>query len=80
MRTPYTYELPDGELITLEFPMGTAPREVAIGPETARRVFGDALIKFTYGKEAFHGPTIGERVEKQLKDAPNAEFVGSRWV
>lgn len=41
-------------------------------------------IGYTYGKESFHGPTIKERQEAQVRDAAakgiNAEPVGTRWV
>lgn len=41
-------------------------------------------LKFTYGKEDFHGPTINERIEEQERicreDGVDAEPVGSRWV
>lgn len=29
-------------------------------------------LQFTYGKEAFHGPTVGERADKQVADARGA--------
>ena len=39
---------------------------------------------FTYGKEEFHGPTVRERQQQQVKQAKdagiNAEPVGTRWV
>lgn len=39
---------------------------------------------FTYGKEDFHGPTIGERARQQVAQAEaagiKAEPVGSRWI
>ena len=41
-------------------------------------------IGYTYGKENFHGPTIKERQEQQVRDAAangvKAEPVGTRWV
>jgi hypothetical protein len=41
-------------------------------------------IGFTYGKDNFHGDTIGERQRKTVADAAangiKAEPVGSRWV
>lgn len=41
-------------------------------------------LGFTYGKENFHGDTIGERQRKTVEDAKingyNAEPVGTRWV
>lgn len=41
-------------------------------------------IGFTHGKEDFHGPTIKERQEQQVKDAIAGGYdpqpVGSRWV
>ncbi len=41
-------------------------------------------IGFAYGKEDFHGPTIKERQEQQVREAAaagvNAEPVGTRWV
>jgi hypothetical protein len=41
-------------------------------------------LGFTYGKENFHGDTIGERQRKTVEDARingyNAEPVGTRWV
>lgn len=41
-------------------------------------------IGFTYGKEEFHGPTIGERARQQEEQAAQAgikaEPVGQRWV
>jgi cytochrome c5 len=41
-------------------------------------------MKFTYGKDDFHGPTIRERQEQTVADAKingyNAEPVGTRWV
>lgn len=41
-------------------------------------------LGFTHGKEAFSGPTIGERQRKTVDDAAKAgikaEPVGSRWI
>lgn len=41
-------------------------------------------IGFTHGKDDFHGPTIKERQDLQVKQAADAgitaEPVGSRWV
>jgi hypothetical protein len=41
-------------------------------------------LGFTYGQESFHGPTIKERQEQQVREAAaagvNAEPVGTRWV
>lgn len=41
-------------------------------------------IGFTHGKDDFHGPTIKERQDLQVKQAENAgikaEPVGNRWV
>lgn len=41
-------------------------------------------LQFTYGKEDFHGPTLGERIEEQERvlkeDNVEAEPVGTRWV
>lgn len=41
-------------------------------------------LGFTYGKENFHGATIGERQRQTVEQAKingyNAEPVGSRWV
>ena len=41
-------------------------------------------LGFTYGKEQFHGPTIGEQQRKTVEDARingyTAEPVGTRWV
>jgi hypothetical protein len=79
--TPYSFDCPVHGVFEDLFPMGEAPREAACVECFAwsPRVFG-AAMQFTYGKENFHGPTIGERVEQQLKDNPNAVHVGSRWV
>jgi hypothetical protein len=45
---------------------------------------GRVRLQFTYGREDFHGPTLGERIDQQLKDAKeggvDAEPVGTRWV
>lgn len=81
MATPYLYEASDGSVVEREFPMGTAPhalKDAALGE--LRRTFDNATFRFTYGKEDFHGPTIGERQEQQLRDFPNAEPCGARWV
>lgn len=41
-------------------------------------------IQFTYGAEDFHGPTIGERFERQVADCAadgkGYEPVGQRWI
>jgi hypothetical protein len=41
-------------------------------------------LGFTYGQEDFHGPTVKERADEQVRVAKeagiNAEPVGSRWV
>jgi hypothetical protein len=41
-------------------------------------------IGFTHGKEDFHGPTVRERQQQQVKEAAaagiNAEPVGNRWI
>lgn len=41
-------------------------------------------LTYTYGREDFHGPTLGERIEQQWKDVKeggvDAEPVGPRWV
>lgn len=41
-------------------------------------------IGFTHGKEDFHGPTVRERQQQQVKEAAaagvNAEPVGTRWI
>jgi hypothetical protein len=41
-------------------------------------------IGFTYGKDNFHGPTIGERQRQTVEQAKingyNPEPVGNRWV
>jgi hypothetical protein len=41
-------------------------------------------LGFTYGKDDFHGPTIGERAREQERQAAEAgikaEPVGSRWI
>ena len=41
-------------------------------------------LAFTYGKETFTGPTIGELQRKTISDAAangiKAEPVGSRWI
>ena len=41
-------------------------------------------LGFTYGKEQFHGPTIGEQARQQVAQAAaagiTAEPVGSRWI
>jgi len=41
-------------------------------------------IGFRYGREAFHGPTLGERQRKTVEDAKingyDVSPVGSRWV
>lgn len=80
--TPYTYELPDGTQFVQHFPMGEAPREMG----DAKRVY-DAALQFTYGKENFHGPTVGERLEADKKEWANAGITaapadsnGKRWI
>lgn len=49
----------------------------------APKVLSGAL-QFTYGREDFHGPTIGERFKQQIKDCEadgkGYEPVGQRWV
>jgi hypothetical protein len=41
-------------------------------------------IGFTHGKDDFHGPTVRERQQQQVKEATaagiNAEPVGTRWI
>lgn len=83
--TPYTFECPTHGAFEDFFTMGEAPREAAC-PDCftfSPRVFG-AVIKFTYGKQDFHGPTIGERHEQHMKECAaagiKAEPVGTRWV
>lgn len=41
-------------------------------------------LGFTHGKEDFHGPTVRERQQQQVREAAaagvNAEPVGTRWI
>ena len=84
--TPYTFECPDHGEFQREFPMGEAPSASRACPTCGgwgERVFG-AVMKFTYGKERFHGATINEQLEAQHKqwadEGRKVEYVGSRWV
>lgn len=81
--TAYTYEHPTYGFQQLDFPFGEAPRSVLWDDEFAHRVY-DAQIQFTYGTEDFHGPTIGERFERQVADCAadgkGYEPVGQRWI
>lgn len=79
MGTPYTYLAPDGSHEVHEFRFGEAPRTHKGMP----RVY-DGSIHYTYGKDDFHGPTIGERFERQVADCAadgkGYEPVGQRWI
>lgn len=84
--TPYTYQCPTTELEFEEnATFGAAPRSVPCvwHQHEALRVFSGA-IQFTYGKEDFHGPTIGERFDRQIADCvadgKGYEPVGQRWI
>lgn len=49
--------------------------------EPMERLFGQGVSwQYTYGRDDFHGPTVNERREEQLRLTPNAEPVGQRWV
>lgn len=41
-------------------------------------------MNFTYGKADFHGPTVRERAEQQVREARAAGYdpqpAGARWV
>lgn len=54
------------------------------GPVCFRCHLRGIRIGFTYGKEQFSGPTIGERQRKAVADAEKSgrkiEPVGTRWV
>lgn len=52
--------------------------------EGGRSEWDSVALQYTYGRDNFHGPTLGERIERQYADAKSAgvdaEPVGSRWV
>lgn len=56
------------------------PREVLCFKHKIKTI----SLGYAYGKEDFHGPTIRERQERQLKYAADAgrtiEPVGTRWI
>ena len=79
--TPYLFEADNGHTLTRDFPMGEAPLTL-VDPDLGvlRRSFASASLQFSYGKEDWHGPTLGERLEQQRVDHPTAEPVGQRWI
>lgn len=85
MATPYRYECTVHGSFLEHFPMGEALRHTMC-PECGLQSPRDysAAIQFTYGKDEFHGPTLGERIEQQQKDCAadgvRMEPVGNRWV
>jgi putative FmdB family regulatory protein len=79
--TLYAYKCPTHGNFDVEAPMSeTQPQEHCpmCGGLCPKMLTGS--LQFAYGKEDFHGPTIGERRAQQLEDFPTAEPVGQRWV
>lgn len=82
MSTPYAYECRDHGDFLDDFEFGNAPSETPC-PECSLpslRIYTSASIQFTYGKDDWHGPTLGERLAQQKQDFPTAEPVGDRWI
>jgi hypothetical protein len=54
------------------------------GPICFKCHVGSVGIGFSYGREAFHGPTLREQEREIFKKAEftgvQPEYVGSRWV
>jgi hypothetical protein len=92
--TFYSYECPKHGEFQRSMPFGHASKGVyhklgQVGDTEhcdlwSPRMYGQAGLQFTYGKEDFHGPTIGERLEADRKEwdeaGIKAEPVGQRWI
>lgn len=86
----YDYECQDcSARFEVEHPMSEKPTVLHCGDTPALRVL-NGMLRFTYGKESFHGPTIGEQMEDNKKhwereglvgdDAPVPAADKYRWV